>query len=156
MFKQNQVLAMVQGPGRDYIVMKLIKTDFEEFVIETASLRDAVNANEQVPEYDSNYVLRRKGMPELDEIQKNTFDSWWDLFAQIRFANKFDNTITYMDSEALRPNLKQLFAEHDADKDMQLNKVEGRAFMMAAWDKANEAYRKSPGVEPAFQVEIKL
>lgn len=28
--------------------------------------------------------------------------------------------------------------------------------MRAAWDKANEAYRKSPGVEPAFQVEIKL
>lgn len=70
LFKENEVLAMVQGPNRDYMIMKLIKTEFEEYVIETQSLREAVNANDEVAAYDSNYVLKRKGMPVLDEIEK--------------------------------------------------------------------------------------
>ena len=47
---------------------------------------EATNSRTEIPPYESNYVLKKKGMKELTEGQMVNYDSWWDIYSELYWS----------------------------------------------------------------------
>lgn len=94
---------------------------------------EATNSRTEIPPYESNYVLKKKGMKELTEGQMVNYDSWWDIYSELYWSCEPDQTVENMNIPANRTDIKMLFHEHDENKDGVLDMEEGRRFLKEAW-----------------------
>lgn len=109
------VFALVEDENSECHVVQIKKEagSADKFTLTNTPITEASNARTEIPPYDSNYVLKKKGMKELNEGQMESYDHWWKLYSELYWSCEPDQTVENMNIAASRTDIKVLFHEFD-------------------------------------------